>query len=483
MNYRLISNLIGQILFVEAIFMIPALIIAFVNDNSTVQIAFMASIAIMFFVSIILALVIKPKRRGYYARDGFVTVGLAWIVVSIFGALPMFLSGAIPSYVDSLFETISGFTTTGSSILSDIESLPKSVLYWRSFTHWLGGMGVLVFVLALGSVGGAGGETMHALRAESPGPTVGKLVPKIQDSASILYKIYIVLTIVQAVLLIVGGTPIFDSVTIAYGTAGTGGFAITNDSLAGYNTYVQGVTTVFMILFGVNFSLFYMMIIREFKGVFKNEELRFYLGIILFSVVTISINVAPMFDSFGQAWHHSAFQVASIMSTTGFATENFDLWPQYSRSLLFVLMFVGAMAGSTGGGLKIARIALIIKAVRRSIAQILHPNSVKIVHMDGETVTDDVVNGVKDYLMIYSLIIAVSVIIISLDPFVDFEANITSVITCLNNVGPGLGIIGPVSNFSEFSVASKLVLSVNMLLGRLELFPILILMFPSAWKK
>ncbi len=483
MNYRVISNLIGQIVFVEAIFMIPALLIAFYNDNGEAQLAFSVSIAIMLFASMILALAIKPKRRGYYARDGFITVGLAWVVVSIFGALPMWLSGAIPSYVDSLFETISGFTTTGSSILTDIESLPKSVLYWRSFTHWLGGMGVLVFVLALGSIGGARGETMHALRAESPGPTVGKLVPKIQDSAKILYKIYVAMTVLQVGFLLLGGIPLFDAVTIAYGTAGTGGFAITNNSLAAYSTYIQGVTTFFMIAFGINFSLFYMLILREFRGVFKNEELRFYLGIILFSVVTITINVYPMFDSLFEAWHHSAFQVASIMSTTGFATENFDLWPQYSRTLLFVLMFVGAMAGSTGGGLKIARIALIIKAVRRSIAEILRPNSVKIVHMDGETVTDDVVNGVKDYLMIYSLIIAVSVIIISLDPFVDFEANITSVITCLNNVGPGLGIIGPVSNFSEFSAPSKLVLSLNMLLGRLELFPILILMFPTAWKK
>ncbi|MGI6029260.1 MAG: TrkH family potassium uptake protein [Candidatus Heteroscillospira sp.] len=482
MNYRLIFNIIGRILCVEAIFMLPALLISLFYGESASALAFAQSAAITFGAGLAMCLLLKPRRRGYFARDGFVTVGFAWILVSAFGALPMCISGAIPNYVDALFETISGFTTTGSTILTDIEILPRGVLYWRSFTHWLGGMGVLVFILAIGPRNGDG-ESVHVLRAESPGPSVGKLVPRIQQSASILYKIYIGMTILQAVLLLLCGMPLFDAVTITFGTAGTGGFAITNNSLAAYNTAAQAVTTFFMIAFGVNFSLFYLLLIRDFKTVYKNEELRAYLGIIALSVAAIAINILPMYGSVFEAVHHSAFQVASIISTTGYATVNFDTWPQFSRTLLFLLMFVGAMAGSTGGGLKVVRVSLIMKSVRRAIATILHPNSVKLVHMDGERVDEEVVDGVKEYILIYLLILAGSVLLISLDPFVNFEATVTGVVTCLNNVGPGLGLIGPVCNFSEFTAFSKIILAIDMLLGRLELFPILILAVPSAWKK
>lgn len=482
MNYRLIFNIIGRILCVEGAFMLPALLISLAHGEQAAATAFVESIAITVAVGLVLWLTLKPRRRGYFARDGFVTVGIAWILVSVFGALPMCLSRAIPSFVDSLFETISGFTTTGSTILTDIESLPRGVLYWRSFTHWLGGMGVLVFILAIGPRRG-GGESMHVLRAESPGPSVGKLVPRIQQSASILYKIYIGMTALQIALLLLCGLPLFDAVTVAFGTAGTGGFAITNDSIAAYSTAAQAVTTFFMIAFGVNFSLFYLLLVRDFKTVFHNGELRAYLGIIALSTTAIAMNILPMYGSIFEAVHHAAFQVASIISTTGFATVNFDTWPQFSRTLLFLLMFVGAMAGSTGGGLKVVRISLIMKSVGRAISTMLHPNSVRLVHMDGELVDEEVVDGVKEYILIYVLILASSVLLISLDPFVDFEATVTSVVTCLNNVGPGLGLIGPVSNFSAFTPFSKIVLAVNMLLGRLELFPILILAVPSAWKK
>lgn len=482
MNYRLISNIIGRILCVEAIFMVPALLVALYCKETASAIAFLAAIALTMLVGAVMNIAIKPKHKRLFAREGFITVGVAWILVSFFGALPMWWSGAIPSLVDSLFETISGFTTTGSTLLTDVEALPRSVLYWRSFTHWLGGMGVLVFLLAIGPRH-SDGDSMHVLRAESPGPSVGKLVPRMQRSASILYKIYVVMTVVQIVLMLLCDVPIFDAVTITFGTAGTGGFAITNNSLAAYGTSAQVVTTVFMIAFGVNFSLFYLLLMRDFKSVFKNEELRAYLGIIFLSVAAIAINILPMYKSIGEAVHHSSFQVASIISTTGYSTVDFDLWPQFSRMILFMLMFVGAMAGSTGGGLKVVRISLIIKSVRRSIATMLHPNSVKLIHMDGELVDDDVVKSVMEYVLIYVLILAGSTIIISLDPFGNFETTVTAVVTCLNNVGPGLGMVGPMCNFSQFTDFSKIILSIDMLLGRLELFPILILAVPSAWKK
>ena len=462
--------------------MLPALIISVFCREQMAIAAFSASVVATLAVGLGLWLCMKPRRKGYFARDGLITVGFAWILVSVFGALPMWLSGAIPSFVDSLFETISGFTTTGSTLIKNIEVLPRSVLYWRSFTHWLGGMGVLVFGLAIGPRKGDG-ESMHALRAESPGPSVGKLVPRIQQSASILYKSYVGMSVIQAVLLLLCGMPLFDAVTITFGTAGTGGFAVLNDSLASYSTAAQMITTVFMIAFGVNFSLFYLLLIRDYKTVFRNEELWAYFSIIFLSAAAITLNIRHLYGGLLEAAHHSLFQVASIISTTGYATTDFDLWPQFSRTLLFLLMFVGAMAGSTGGGLKVVRISLIIKTVRRSVAAMLHPNAVKLVHMDGERVDEDVVDGVKEYMLIYVLLLAGSVLLISLDPFVDFEATITSVVTCLNNVGPGLGLVGPTCNFSAFTPFSKIILSINMLLGRLELFPILILAAPSAWKK
>ncbi len=482
MNYRMISFLMGHIMRLEAIFMMPPLAISLYGNEHSASFGFFVTIAVLIVVSLI-CIKFKPANKTYYAREGFVTVALAWIAVSLFGALPFYISGEIPGLVDSVFETVSGFTTTGASILTDVESLPKGLLYWRSFTHWLGGMGVLVFLLAIVPMTKGSGNSMFLLRAESPGPQVDKLVPKISETAKILYKIYIVLTLVQIVFLLAGGMPLFDSVTIAFGTAGTGGFAIKNDSIAGYSPYLQMVVTVFMVIFGINFNIFYLLLIREFSKAFHDEELRAYLGIMFGSILLITINILPLYDShLWGAFRHATFQVSSVMTTTGFATADFNQWPELSRTILVVLMILGASAGSTGGGIKTSRVLILFKTAKRAVRKLLCPHSVKVVKLNGNVLDEGVINGVYIYMTVYSMISVLSLLLISVDNY-SFETNLTAVMACLNNIGPGLGLVGPMGNFSIYSDFSKLVLTGNMLIGRLEIFPMLLLFFPSVWKR
>jgi len=481
MNKRLVGNYIGWILVLEAVFMLPALLIAVFSGELAALNGYIVTILTLAVIGTVLIL-IRPRNRSFYSKEGFVTVALSWICLSLFGALPFFISGAIPSYIDAFFETVSGFTTTGSSILTEVESMPKSLLYWRSFTHWLGGMGVLVFVLAVMPKSGGNGMSMHILKAESPGPQVGKIVPRMRHTARLLYTIYIILTLAQMVLLLFGGMSLFEAVTTAFGTAGTGGFGIKNDSLASYSTYLQVVTGIFMILFGVNFNIYYLLIMREFRQAFRNEELRAYLGIIAVSVVLITVDIMSMTSGVLEALNLSFFQVASIITTTGYATTDFNTWPLLSKCILVLLMVLGASAGSTGGGIKTARVLIMIKSLRSSMQKMTHPRSVKTIKLDGKPIDENTINGVTVYMIAYSIIFAVSVLIISLDNF-DFETTVTAVIATLNNIGPGLGMVGASGNFSQFSVLSKLVLSADMLFGRLELFPVMLLFVPSVWKR
>ena len=404
-------------------------------------------------------------------------------MLGLFGALPFFISGAIPHYVDALFEIVSGFTTTGASILPEVESMPYGLLYWRSFSHWLGGMGVLVFLLAVSSGNERSkGFTMHILRAESPGPQVGKLVPRMKQTAEILYVLYIILTVIDVIFLLCGGMPLFDSVCTAFGTAGTGGFGIKNDSITGYNPYLQNVCTVFMLLFGVNFTCYYMLLLKQVKSVLKDEELRLYLGVVFGSIVLIVLNLRGYYATVGETVHHAAFQVVSVVTTTGFATTDFDLWPSFSKGILLCLMLLGACAGSTGGGFKCGRALLVLKGLRRSVRQIVHPGKVEVVRVNGRTVDEKVLQNTNAYLAAYALIVVVSFLLISIDGF-SITTNLSAVLACFNNIGPGLELVGPTCNFGGFSVFSKLVLILDMLAGRLEIFPILILFSKTTWGK
>ena len=461
--------------------MIPALLISIFHEESAAVTGFLTGMVITVVTASLLYLVCRKAKKGFYAREGLVCVGASWVVMSLLGCLPFYFSGEIPSFVDALFETVSGFTTTGASILPEVEPLSMGNLYWRSFTHWLGGMGVLVFVLAIGrGREKSDGYTMHLLRAESPGPKVEKLVPKMKDSAKLLYFIYFFLTILNVVFLLIGGMPLFDSLCTAFGTAGTGGFGIKNDSIAGYSPYLQNVCTVFMLLFGVNFSCYYLLAIRQVKNVFKDEELRFYLGTVLASVLLIAWNVRGLYGTFEETLRHAAFQVASIMTTTGFATTDFDLWPSFSRAILLGLMIVGACAGSTGGGFKCGRTLLLIKSLRRNVRQILHPQKVQVVRVNGQMVTEKVLDNTNAYLAAYAFIIVFSFIVISIDGFSPMT-NFSAVLACFNNIGPGLESVGPTCNFGDYGLLSKSLLIVDMLAGRLEIFPILILFSRSTW--
>ena len=482
MNYKIMGRFIAQILILEGLFMLPAAgISAGYGEWRSVQSFLLTMVLILATWGILMLLCRKaPKTMG--AKDGLVCVGLSWIIMSIFGCLPFWFSREIPNYVDAFFETVSGFTTTGASILSDVEALPWGMLYWRSFTHWVGGMGVLVFLLAVGPGEGNKGFTMHLLRAESPGPSVGKLVPKMRKTAAILYVIYIGLTIINFLFLIAGRMPVIEAVCTALGTAGTGGFGIKNDSLASYSPYIQNVTTVFMILFGVNFSCYYLLLLRQFKGVFKDEELRLYFGIILAAILLIVLDVRDLYATLEETIRHAAFQVGSIITTTGFSTVDFDLWPSFSKTILVCLMMVGACAGSTGGGMKIARLMLITKSLRRNIRKTLNPRKVMAVRNNGIVIDEQILDNTNAYLAAYVLIIVAIFVIISLDGF-SVGTNFTAVICTFNNIGPGLEAVGPTCNFSIFSDFSTFVLSIGMLAGRLEIFPILVLFSRSAWKR
>lgn len=483
MNYKMMGRFIAQILGIEVIFMIPALCISIYCRESAAIRGFSWSMVMIALLALGLYALCRKGKKRFYAREGMVCVGLSWIVMGLTGALPFYISREIPKYIDCFFEIVSGFTTTGSSILPEVESLSKGILYWRSFSHWLGGMGVLVFLLAISSLKGSkGGYTMHLLRAESPGPNVGKLVPKMKQTAEILYILYILLTILNMLFLLAGKMPLFDAVCTAMGTAGTGGFGIKNDSIAGYSPYIQNVCTVFMLLFGVNFSCYYLILIKQFKTVWKDEELRMYLGMVFGSIVLITINIYGMYGSLGETIRHAAFQVASVVTTTGFATTDFDLWPSFSKAILLCLMVVGASAGSTGGGFKCGRALLLFKNMRRNLKKALYPRRVEVVCNNGQMMEESVLSNINTYLSAYVIIIIVSFLIISLDGF-STTTNFSAVLACFNNIGPGLEAVGPTCNFGGYSVLSKLVLIFDMLAGRLEIFPILMLLSRSTWKK
>lgn len=478
MNYRIIAYIVGWVLNLQAIFMaLPSLTAVIYNEEDIS--AFLITMVICLAMGLPLTRK-KPKNKVFHIKDGCVAVALSWFVLSLTGAIPFVLSGSIPHPIDAIFETVSGFTTTGSSILTDVESLSKSVLIWRSFTHWIGGMGVLVFLLSLLPL--AGGYHMNLMRAESPGPSVSKLVPKVQSTAKILYSIYLGMTVIQILLLLLGGIPVFDSLCITFGTAGTGGFGIRNDSMGSYSLYCQIVTTVFMILFGVNFSAYYLILTKKFKSAFHIEEIRYYFGIIIAAVLLIAINSRHMFSGFGQAIQQSAFQVGSIITTTGYSSTDFNQWPALSKTILVILMFVGACAGSTGGGIKVSRIVLLLKAAKKEFQLYLHPNAVKKIKMDKKSVSHETLRSTNIFLSVYLLIFCGSILILSLDNF-DMTTNFTAVAATLNNIGPGLEIVGPMGNFSSFSYLSKSVMIFDMLAGRLEIFPLLLLFFKGTWKK
>ena len=481
MNYRMIGRIIGQILGLEALFLLLPLAICLADGDEPAVLGFTLSVLISAGVYLLLRWLCRNAETGFRAKEGLVCVSLAWMAMSFLGCLPFFLSGAIPNLVDALFETVSGFTTTGASILPAVEGLPRGLLFWRSFTHWVGGMGVLVFLLAIIPVSGAGGGfTMHLLRAESPGPNVGKLVPRIRQTAKLLYLIYVVLTVLDLIFLLLGGMPLFDALCTAFATAGTGGFSVRNASMAAYSPYLQNVTTVFMLLFGVNFSCYYLLLMRQIRNVFRDEELRLYLGLVAAAILLITWDLRGLYATVGETVRQAAFQVSSIISTTGFATTDFDLWPSFSKAILMILMITGACAGSTAGGLKLARALLLFKTLRRNARQVLHPSRVQVVRNNGQAVPEKVLEHANAYFAAYIIIIIVSFLLISLDEF-SLTTNFTAVLACFNNVGPGLDGVGPTCSYAAYSTFSKLVLTVDMLAGRLEIFPILALFSRGSW--
>ena len=481
MNYKMMGRFLAQILFIEAFFMIPALAVSLGYGESGPAQAFLITIVLVFAISVVLYLICRGAPSAFRAKEGLVCVSISWIILSALGCLPFYLSREIPSYVDAFFEIVSGFTTTGASIVPAVEELSHGILYWRSFSHWVGGMGVLVFLLAFTGEKGQG-FTMHLLRAESPGPNVGKLVPKMRKTAGILYLLYICLTVLNVIFLLLGDMPLFDSVCHAFGTAGTGGFGIKNDSLASYSPYLQNVTTIFMILFGVNFSCYYLLLLKQFRSVFKDEELRTYFGIILVSILLISLNIRHLYPTLEETVRHAAFQVGSIITTTGYATTDFDMWPAFSKTLILLLMVCGASAGSTGGGIKVARVLLIFKSLTRNIRQVISPRKVELVRNNGQVVDQKILDNTNAYLAAYVIIIFAVFLIISLDGF-SIGTNFSAVLCTFNNIGPGFEAVGPTCNFSAYSDLSKLVLSWAMLAGRLEIFPMLVLFSKNTWKK
>jgi len=493
MNKRLLCHLVGNVVRVcGALMALPVIVSLIMRSGDTMPLVLSMLIAVA--VGTALALV-HPRRDTLRAREGFAIVAFSWIIVSFLGGLPFYFSGYIPSLVDCFFETVSGFTTTGATILTDVESLPKGLLFWRSFTHWAGGMGVLVLSLAL--IPKMGARSIHLMRAESPGPSTDKLVPRVANNAKILYEIYVALSLFMVAALLFCGLDLYDSLVHMFGAAGTGGFGTYGDSIAHFNSAtVDIVIGVFMALFGVNFSLYYFMIHRNWKAALGNSELKVYWGILLGATVLIAINImplagegfysmvegAPKDGSFFTALRYSFFQVSSVMTTTGYATADFNLWPQFSRVLLVVIMFIGASAGSTGGGMKVVRLQLLVKSMVRDIRRTVHPKSVNTVKLDGHTVNEGILSGVQGFFFAYILILLAATLVVSRDGF-SFETNFTAVLATLSNIGPGLGMVGPTGNFSAFSDLSKIVLSLCMLIGRLEIFPILMLFSRSAWKK
>ena len=479
MNFASILYILGKLIEIEGVlFLTPAFLSLLYREKQ----------GVVYFAAALVCVVIgrlitikKPKVHTYYAKEGFISVGLGWIIMSVVGCLPFVVTGEIPHFTDAFFETVSGFTTTGSSILSDVECISHCSLFWRSFTHWIGGMGVFVFMLAILPMTGA--HNMHLMRSESPGPDVGKLVPKLGESAKILYGLYLGLTVTQILILLISGMPAFDSVVLSFGTAGTGGFGIRNSSIADYTYAQQLIISVFMVLFGINFNLYFFLFIRRsIKTAFRMDEVKAYIGILTAATLAIMINSRSVFKNLADAFIKSFFQVASIMTTTGYSTADLDKWPSFSKTLLVTLMFIGACAGSTGGGFKVSRLLIMIQSYIKELRHFIHPRLVKNIYIDGRKVKDETVSGVKVYLVSYVLILIVSVIVISLDGF-DFTTNFTAVMATLNNIGPGLSVVGPTGNYSGFSMLSKYILAFDMLAGRLELYPMLLFFAPGTWRK
>lgn len=480
MNKKMIFATLGKITVSEAGLMLLPLLVSLIYREWTVALSFLAAIALALVVGFSLYFSCRTKNKLIFAKEGFIIVAGAWLIMSAIGAIPFVLSGDIPSYIDAFFETVSGFTTTGASALTDVESLSRGALFWRSFTHWVGGMGVLVFIMAL--LPSFSDRSIHIMRAEMPGPIVGKIVPRARQTARILYVIYFVMTVAEVILLLLGDMPLFDSVVHAFGTAGTGGFGIKSDSIASYSPYLQWVITVFMFLFGVNFNIYYLMLLKKFKSVFKSGELWAYVGIAAGATVAICINILPSFNSFWDALRASAFQVSSIITTTGFSTVDFNLWPTFSKVILAALMFTGACAGSTGGGFKVTRVVILFKSIKQEIKRMIHPRSVRAIKFEGKVVDKTTLNGVGIYLAVYMMCLVAVLIAISFEPF-DFETSFSAALSCFNNIGPGFSAVGPMASYAEYTGFSKIILSFAMLFGRLEIYPLLIALTPSTWTK
>ncbi len=477
MNFKMVFNTIGKVCSIEAVLMILPVITCIIYGERSSLIAFLITMGILVFTGVLLSVLFKPKDHTIYAREGFSIVALVWLLVSAFGALPFVISKSIPRFVDAFFETVSGFTTTGASILDNVETLSHGMLLWRSFTHFIGGMGFLVFVMAV--IPNLSDRSIHIMRAEMPGPVVGKIVPKAKDTAKILYLIYLSMTVLQIILLFIGKMPLFDSIVISFGTAGTGGFSIKGDSIASYSPYCQWVIGVFMILFGVNFNLYYLMLIRRFRSVFKSSELWCYLSVIGVSTAVVTLNI---YKAFSTSLREAFFQVASIITTTGYSTVDFDRWPLTSKSILLILMIIGACAGSTGGGLKVSRAAILVKSAKREINKLIHPRAVSNVRFEGKAVENETIFGISVYFGVYILCLITVFLLISFEPF-DIETNVSATVSCFNNIGPGFAAVGPALSYSGYSQFSKVVLSFAMLLGRLEIYPLLIALSPSTWTK
>jgi trk system potassium uptake protein TrkH len=478
MNFAMIFHILGWVLNVEAAFMLLPCLTAVIYGESA-GISFLVTMAVCLIFGFLLTR-IPIRSRVFFTAESMAACSLSWLVMSIMGAVPFVLSGSIPNPVDALFETVSGFTTTGASILPDVESLPRCILFWRSFTHWLGGMGVLVFILSLLPL--TGGSHMNLMKAESPGPNVSRMLPKVQTTAKVLYEIYLFMTVVQIVVMLIGGMPVFDALTVTFGSAGTGGFAVRNDSMAGYSPFLQTATATFCMLFGVNFNVYFLILMRDYRSALKNTEVRTYLAIIAASVLLIAVNITGIYHSFGEALHQAYFQVASIITTTGFATADFDQWPSFSKAILVTLMFIGACAGSTGGGIKVSRVVMLFRNIRKELMLYLHPNAVCHVKMDGKTVEESTIRSINVFIAVYFILFAISVLLVTLDND-DLVTAFTAVAATFNNIGPGLAMVGPTCNYGFLSPLVKIVLIFDMLAGRLEIFPLLMLFYPKTWQK
>lgn len=478
MNYSIIRYILSRVFEFAGLFMLLPFLVGCIYKEPQ-RWAFLV-VAVGCFMIGFIGKQWKAKSKVFYAREGFVVVSLSWILLSLVGAIPFVLTGEIPSYVDAVFETVSGFTTTGGTILADVEVLSKCTQFWRLFTHWIGGMGVLVFILAVLPLSGS--YNMHLMRAESPGPSVGKLVPKVKDTARILYVIYIGITVLGVIMLMIAGLPLYDAATLTFSSVGTGGYGLLNSSVASYSTAVQSIIMVLMLVCGINFSIFYLIMIRKPKEILHSDELKAYFGIILVSTLLIGLNIRGNFATLGESFFQAGFQVISVITTTGYTTMDFNLWPALSKTILFLVMIIGACAGSTGGGLKVSRFVVLLKSIKNEMSAVVHPRSVKKTRLDGRSVSESVLHSIKVYFVIYIVIYLLSVLLISVDNF-SFETNMSAVMATMNNVGPGFDMVGPVGNYSAFSTFSKCVLMFDMLAGRLELLPMLVLFSAKTWKK